>query len=82
LTEHTAFEHYATEHAPALDAGSAVAPAISVAAPVQEQEPELETDAASAETVAPPDPPVVERDRDLFFAFKGRPRFSLFGRRS
>jgi general secretion pathway protein A len=79
LTDHTAFEHYAPETIPAP---TDTAP--SEAGDLPEQNAEfVEADLEPAEIVEPPVAPITtEHDRELFFAFKGRPRFSLFGRRS
>ena len=78
LSDHTTFEHYAPEIGAAPEA-------LSVAEPdLREPETELvEADPEPVEPEAPPAPRVAaEHDRELFFAFKGRPRFSLFGRRT
>jgi hypothetical protein len=78
VTEHTAFEHFASETVPV---STDIAPS---GADLPEQDAELvETDPEPAEIVEPPVARITaEHDRELFFTFKGRPRFSLFGRRS
>jgi hypothetical protein len=56
----------------------------SEAVDLPEQDAELmEAEPEPVEAVAPPAPRIAAgHDRELFFAFKGRPRFSLFGRRT
>jgi general secretion pathway protein A len=81
VSESHAFESYASETAPAPDivtVGPAGLPEVE-----PDQEPDQEPEPEPVEADTPPVPHATAgHERELFFAFKHRPRFSLFGRRS
>jgi hypothetical protein len=84
VSETHAFETYASEAAPAPDDIVTVGPSgLPELEPDQEQDQEPEPEPEPVEAHAPPVPHATAgHERELFFAFKQRPRFSLFGRRS
>jgi general secretion pathway protein A len=80
VSESNAFESFASENASVSEDIDAVEPSDLPELELEpDQEPEPEPVGADAPSVPRE---TTEADRELFFTFKGRPRFSLFGRRS
>ena len=81
VSKRTAFESFPSEVAPVEDIIALEPPDLAEAERESEPEPEPEPEAVSA-AGSPVPLASTDHERELFFAFKRRPRFSLFGRRS